>query len=196
MTGGCPEPSGAARRTLSLKDATWREAEVALDTQQLSADHKTGAVPESWRCRPQGADGALERREDQRAWGRPGPSVTLTRAFGGHSRRKTQPCLVAWGQGLPDTACWGQPSGARSLLAPAGKETLGHRLPGPRTGAGRKARLPGRRLILTSETLTFDRNWFHRETAAAAPGPDWTSLQRDFGCTCPACRWWAAVLAS
>lgn len=76
MTGGCPEPSGAARRTLSLKDATWREAEVALDTQQLSADHKTGAVPESWRCRPQGADGALERREDQRAWGRPGPSVT------------------------------------------------------------------------------------------------------------------------
>lgn len=155
-----------------------------------------GAAPERWRCRPQGADGALERREDQRAWGRPGPSVTLTRAFGGHSRRKTQPCLVAWGQGLPDTACWGQPSGARSLLAPAGKETLGHWLPGPRTGAGRKARLPGRRLILTSETLTFDRNWFHRETAAAAPGPDWTSLQRDFGCTCPACRWWAAVLAS
>lgn len=202
MTGGRPEPSGAARRTLSLKDATWREAEVALDTQQLSADHKMGP------CLRAGGVGLRELTEHLsagRTRGRgagPAPaslSVTLTRAFG-HSRRKTQPRLAAWGQGLPhsspDTACWGQPSGTRSLLAPAGKETLGHRLPGPRTGAGRKARLPGRRLILTSETLTFDRNWFHRETAAAAPGPDWTSLQRDFGCTCPACRWWAAVLAS
>lgn len=127
MTGGRPEPSGAARRTLSLKDAAWREAEVALDTQQLSADHKTGAVPESWRCRPQGADGALEAGRTRGRGAGPAPaslSVTLTRAFG-HSRRKTQPRLAAWGQGLPhsspDTACWGAAI-RRTVLTGSGRK--------------------------------------------------------------------------
>lgn len=127
MTGGCPEPSGAARRTLSLKDATWREAEVALDTQQLSADHKTGP------CLRAGGVGLRELTEHLsagRTRGRgagPAPaslSVTLTRAFG-HSRRKTQPRLAAWGQGLPhsspDTACWGAAI-RRTVLTGSGRK--------------------------------------------------------------------------
>lgn len=61
---------------------------------------------------------------------------------------------------------------------------------------GRKAQFLANSFVFILEELTFDHNWFHRETAAAAPCPDWTWLRRNFGCTCPACCYRPSVLAS